>query len=246
MRDLGAPRPGRVYSSALASPLMVKGAVREPQLSGASAHSLLTAVVAPVRAAESAELRRPCSCCASTAPSGRRRPNTCRPLAGARGAQERAQLVVLQIDTPGGLDTSMRSIIRTSSLRRCRWPPIVAPQGARAAAPAPTSSTRRTSRRWRPPPTSAPRRRSRSACPIAGRRAGARRSSRRAPPRHSEAGHDTSSRQAHQRRRRLHPQPGPAARPRRRVGRAGGARVGQPSRRATRSPARSSTSSPST
>ncbi|MBI5716404.1 MAG: nodulation protein NfeD [Burkholderiales bacterium] len=51
----------------------------------------------------------------------------------AHASRQKAQLVVLQIDTPGGLDTSMRSIIKdilASSVPVATW---VAPDGARAA-----------------------------------------------------------------------------------------------------------------
>jgi membrane-bound serine protease (ClpP class) len=50
-----------------------------------------------------------------------------------RAARERAQLVVLQMDTPGGLDTSMRSIVKEILAAPMPVAGYVAPQGARAA-----------------------------------------------------------------------------------------------------------------
>ena len=74
--------------------------------------------------------------------------------------------------------------------RRCRWPPSSRRRAHARPAPAPTSCTPRTSRRWRRPPTSAPRRRSPSACRSPGgsrsRRAGAASAASAA-----DAGHDT-------------------------------------------------------
>src|SRR5512134_3266893 len=50
-----------------------------------------------------------------------------------RAAHDRAQLVVLQLDTPGGLDSAMRSIIKAILASAVPVATHVAPQGARAA-----------------------------------------------------------------------------------------------------------------
>src|SRR5574340_904446 len=51
----------------------------------------------------------------------------------ARANEDRAHLVVIEMDTPGGLDTSMRDIIKTILGSRVPVATYVSPQGARAA-----------------------------------------------------------------------------------------------------------------
>jgi membrane-bound serine protease (ClpP class) len=48
-------------------------------------------------------------------------------------AERRARVVILQLDTPGGLDTSMREIVRTLLASPVPVVVYVSPDGARAA-----------------------------------------------------------------------------------------------------------------
>ncbi len=70
-------------------------------------------------------------------------------LRALKRAQERnVQLVVLELDTPGGLDTAMREMIQADSRHRlCRWSIYVSPSGARAASAGTYSTVRQPRRR---------------------------------------------------------------------------------------------------
>ena len=54
-----------------------------------------------------------------------------------RAEEEGAELVILRMDTPGGLDSSMRSIIKRIIAAEVPVAAYVAPGGARAGTPAP-------------------------------------------------------------------------------------------------------------
>ena len=38
-----------------------------------------------------------------------------------QAGERKSPLVVVQMDTPGGLDSAMRDMIKATSPRRCRW-----------------------------------------------------------------------------------------------------------------------------
>ncbi len=121
-----------------------------------------------------------------------------------RAAEDGAQLVVLELDTPGGLDASMRRIVKAILASQVPVAGFVAPSGRGRRAPARTSCMPAISRRWRRAPTSA----------LPPRCAWGRRTS---PQRSPGAGRRTHGAQAGQRRRRLYPWPRATARAQRRV-----------------------------
>jgi membrane-bound serine protease (ClpP class) len=69
-----------------------------------------------------------------------------------RAIEDQAALVVIEMDTPGGLDTSMRSIIKAILASPVPVATYVSPQGP-CCQPAPPSCMPATSRRWRRRPT---------------------------------------------------------------------------------------------
>ena len=76
-----------------------------------------------------------------------------------------AAVIVLRMDTPGGLDSAMRDIIRSMLASPVPSSATSPPAAPAPPAPAPISSTPPPSPPWRPEPISAPRRRSRCSRP---------------------------------------------------------------------------------